>query len=90
MADYSQFYEARDIITQILEQDLIGPVEEYEELTETPSQYYVMGKLYPQNNVEEILDLVRNPILENEVETYDASIALSSQYSPSSMGITVI
>ena len=37
MADYSQFYEARDIITQILEQDLIGPVEEYEELTETPS-----------------------------------------------------
>ena len=48
MADYSKFYEARGIISHILEQDFVGPVTKDECLTELPVQYYIMGKLYPQ------------------------------------------
>lgn len=86
---YSEFYEARQIIQQILEQDLIGPVEEFEILSELPTQYYIMGKLYPQNNSVEIIDEIQNPILEND-EDYDASISLSNQFNPASMAITVM
>ena len=89
MADYSKFYEAREVVSDILERDFIGPVDKDECLAEYPVQYYIMGKLYPQKNSAEALDLARNPLLENEVETYDASISLSNQNNPSSMGITV-
>lgn len=89
MADYSKFYEARGIISHILEQDFVGPVTKDECLTELPVQYYIMGKLYPQKDTTEALDLARNPLLENQIETYDASISLSNQNNPSSMGITV-
>lgn len=86
---YSKFYEARQIIRQILEKDLVGPVEDFEILSELPTQYYIMGKLYPQNISVDILDETQNPILEND-EDYDASISLSNQFNPSSMAITVI
>ena len=89
MADYSKFYEARGIVSHILEQDFIGPVTKDECLAELPVQYYIMGKLYPQKDTAEALDLARNPLLENEIETYDASISLSNRNNPSSMGITV-
>lgn len=88
MPDYTKFYEARQIITDILRDDLVGPVQPEEVLPELPTQYYIMGKLYPQCENGDVMDLVRNPILENEVETYDASISLSNQKNPSSMGIT--
>lgn len=88
MADYSEFYSAREIIAEILEKDFIGPVTNDEVLTEFPLQYYIMGKLYPQDDDSEVLDLARNPLLENAAETYDASISLSNQKNPSSMGIT--
>lgn len=88
MPDFSEFYNARKIITEIMEKDLIGPVKEDETLTEFPLQYYIMGKLYPQDDNSEVLDLARNPFLENALETYDASISLSNQRNPSSMGIT--
>ena len=89
MADYSKFYDARKVVSRILEQDFIGPVTKDECLAELPVQYYIMGKLYPQKDTVEALDLARNPLLENEIETYDASISLSNQNNPSSMGITV-
>lgn len=89
MGKYSKYYEARDIVTRILFQDFVGPVYEDECLAELPIHYYIMGKLYPQSNSDEALDLARNPLLENEVETYDASVSLSNQNNPSSMGITV-
>lgn len=88
MPDYSKFYEARDIITGILKDDLVGPVRPDEILPELPTQYYIMGKLYPQNESGEVIDLVRNPLLENAIETYDASISLSNQKNPSSFGLT--
>ena len=89
MADYSKFYEARSVVSEILRQDFIGPVSNDECLLELPVQYYIMGKLYPQKDATEALDLARNPLLENEIETYDASISLSNQNNPSSMGVTV-
>lgn len=88
MPDFSKFYEARAIISRILHDDLIGPVTPEEVISELPTQYYIMGKLYPQSEMGEVIDLVRNPFLENAVETYDASISLSNQKNPSSMGIT--
>ncbi|HAA26335.1 MAG TPA: hypothetical protein DCE11_09535, partial [Ruminiclostridium sp.] len=83
-----RFYTARKVIAEILEKDFIGPVANDEVLTEFPLQYYIMGKLYPQDDDSEALDLARNPLLENAAETYDASISLSNQKNPSSMGIT--
>ena len=72
MPDYSKYYEARTIISKILHDDLIGPVTSEEVIPELPTQYYIMGKLYPQSESGEVIDLVRNPFLENAVETYDA------------------
>lgn len=88
MPCYEKYYEARKIVTDILKKDFIGPVSEDEILYELPTQYYIMGKLYPQGKPGDILDSARNPVLENEAESYDASISLSNQRDPSSMGIT--
>lgn len=88
MPDYSKFYEARNIITDILQQDLVGPVKDDEVLSELPTQYYIMGKLYPQNNMVDPVDTARNPFLENEADIYDASASLSNQRNPSSLGVT--
>lgn len=88
MKDYSAFYAARDIVSEILRQDFIGPVIKDETLTELPLQYYLMGKLYPKEDITEELDMARNPFLENAAESYDSSISLSNQKNPSSMGIT--
>ncbi len=88
MQDYAKFYEAREIVTGILRADLLGPVSEDEVLSELPTQYYIMGKLYPQSEMGEVVDLAWNPLLENEMEAYDISISLSNQKNPSAMGIT--
>ena len=88
MADFREYYKAREIITEILSKDLLGPASEDEILSERPTQYYILGKLYPQNTNMVIQDTARNPLLENEIETYDASVSLSNQKNPSSMAIT--
>lgn len=88
MADYSEFYRARNIINDILEKDLVGPVYDDEVLVEIPVSYYVMGKLYPPKDQTETEDMARNPFLETGTESYDASISLTNQLNPSSMGIT--
>ena len=60
MADYSKFYDARKVVSRILDQDFIGPVTKDECLAELPVQYYIMGKLYPQKNTAEALDLAES------------------------------
>ena len=52
MQNYSQYYKARDIIEEFMVKDLIGPVAEDEVLDESPLNYYLMGKLYPQADIE--------------------------------------
>src|SRR5574344_980005 len=88
MAHFNEFYDARDKITEILEKDFIGPVTEDECLSELPLQYYLMGKLYPQETTEEELDVSEDLCLESAMETYDASVSLSNQTNPSSVGLT--
>jgi len=88
MARYDDFYKARDKITEIMAKDFIGPVSSEEVLAEEPSQYYIMGKIYPQGTNEEDLDLTGDLYLENALENYDSSVSLSNQSNPSSVGIT--
>ena len=46
MHKFDEYYEARNIITEIIKQDLLGPVKE-DEIIEDPVRYYIAGKLYP-------------------------------------------
>lgn len=92
MPDFQNYYKARSIVADLLKKDLLGPVEESEIFAEIPTQYYITGKLYPQDKScsvevdEEVSSL--DSILENKFDAYDSSISLSNQMKPSSMGIT--
>lgn len=88
MKDYKEYYKARNTVEEILRKDFIGPVIDDEVIAETPLQYYIMGKLYPQSTESEILDLARNPFLESENDSYDSGLALSNVSNPSSAGLT--
>lgn len=88
MNDYQEYYKARKKVEEILRKDFIGPVIDDEVIAETPLQYYIMGKLYPQSAENEILDLARNPFLESENDAYDTGLSLSNVSNPSSSGIT--
>lgn len=46
MNKFDEYYEARNIITEIMKKDLLGPVKE-DEVIEDPVKYYIAGKLYP-------------------------------------------
>lgn len=83
---YTDFYAARDLITEILEKDFIGPVEPDEWLSVTPSRYYLAGKLYPQHSETESEEDLR--IADNEIMETDTSLPLSGQNKPSSMALT--
>lgn len=88
MGTYNKFYEARGLVTQILEQDLVGPVDDDESIHDLPTTYYIAGKLYPQRTVIDASEVdVESPI-ESVTDTYDSSISLSNQREPSSMGLT--
>ena len=64
---YEKFYEARDKITSLLEEDLIGPVDQKEVLHENPERYYLMAKLYPQTS-NSINTSANNPMQGNKNE----------------------
>lgn len=88
MGGFDAFYEARDIITEILEKDLIGPVREDEVITELPTSYYVAGKLYPQEALADADVDGDESGLDGVLDSYDASISMFSQQRPSCAGIT--
>lgn len=85
---FQKYYDARNEIIEIVQKDLVGPVLEDEILIEAPTQYYTMGKLYPNNNDIDLLDISRTASIETAVDTYDASLASTNMRNPSSMGIT--
>lgn len=85
---FDEYYKARNTVEEILFKDFIGPVYDDEVIAENPAQYYIMGKLYPQSEETEILDLARNPFLESENDSYDTGLSLSNVINPSSAGIT--
>lgn len=92
MGKYYDFYKARHIINDILDKDFVGPVKTDEILSESPASYYIMGKLYPQDIEDGILDLASQPVLDDDSYDggYDSALSLSNGIWPSSMGITFI
>ena len=51
----NDYYSARDHVVEILRKDFLGPVTEDEILTELPLDYYILGKLYPQESDSTII-----------------------------------
>ena len=83
--DYQKYYEAREIVREILEKDFLGPLAADEVIKEYPVTYYIVGKLYPQkcrfaaewSGSEDMEDLEDEP-----------GIALDNGSAPSSMGFS--
>jgi hypothetical protein len=86
--NYQKHYDARDIIEDIMEEDLIGPLQENEIISDTdPIKYYSMGILYPQGYMIEQTENEKNPT-EDGSESQDKSIDLSNSAYPSSFGLS--
>lgn len=88
MGQFTAYYKARKEIENILRDDLAGPVFDDEILDELPTQYYIMGKLYPQKD---------NSMIESNTQSdyalFDETsslLSMSSERQPSAMGMTFI
>ena len=88
MGRYSEYYDARDKISNIVREDLIGPVMDDEIIDELPIQYYVMGKLYPKDSTCQTEGPERTTVFENESYVQDSTLASTNMKNPSAMGIT--
>ncbi len=83
---YDKFYNARDIITEIISKDLLGPVEEDEIICgESPLDYYIVGKLYPKD--ADVSNLCMSADDCGELDSED-TISLSNGKFPSSFSIS--
>lgn len=86
---YTDFYEARNLISEILEKDLVGPVTENEWLATRPSYYYISGKLYAQKeNISAEETETTLQIADNDLIEADPALPLSGQLQPASMALT--
>ncbi len=85
---FSEFYEARSIITDIISKDLLGPVEKNEIIcNDRPLDYYILGKLYPvDTEADMVLGMSADDCGELDEEN---SISLCNGKNPSSFGISV-
>lgn len=94
MPSFDEYYKAREEITNIVKMDLVGPVTEKEVLIEGPTQYYVMGKLYPrfekeeENEPDAEVDVTTNSGMDQNTDFYDCALASTNILEPSTMGIT--
>lgn len=82
---YTDFYKARDLITKIISEDLLGPVEENEILKESPVSYYLTGKIYPRN-IAKIED--ERIQIDEKIFSEEELIALGNEGYPSVMGLS--
>ena len=58
MSDYKKYYEARDLMQEIIRADLLGPMTgENEEIIKVkyPTTYYIVGKLYPVSQTTQMV-----------------------------------
>lgn len=85
---FSEYYEARSIITEIISKDLLGPVENNEIICDDrPLDYYILGKLYPvDTEADMVLGMSADDCGELDEEN---SISLCNGKNPSSFGISV-
>lgn len=87
---FEEFYQAQSVVEDIIRRDLIGPVEENEILEELPSQYYIMGKLYPQRQNQELEEETSEKV-DKDTEAGEAlSPKPENNFNQSSMGITFV
>lgn len=87
MGKYDKYYEARNVIYDIVRSDLLGPVYDDEVINEAPTSYYIMGKLYPKTDSDgEKDDNTRCADIEAAEE--GNSLAAANMKEPRAMGIT--
>ena len=84
----NDYYSARDHVVEILRKDFLGPVTEDEILTELPLDYYILGKLYPQESDSTIIGGFSSEDC-GDLEDEDV-ISLCNGSNPSSCGITFL
>lgn len=85
--DYSKYYEARDQVVKIMKNDLLGPLDEKEIICgERPLDYYIVGKLYPQQSDAE--NVSQSSADDCGVLDEEDSISLCNGRNPSSFGIS--
>lgn len=87
MNKYQEYYDARNAIVGIVKEDLLGPVFDDEVINESPTSFYILGKLYPITEKQTEND---DNCTATELEKLDEDFALVSTNSkePSAMGIT--
>ena len=85
---FSEYYEARNIVTEIISKDLLGPVEKDEIIcNDRPLDYYILGKLYPvDTEADMVLGMSADDCGDLDEEN---SISLCNGRNPSSFGISV-
>ncbi len=87
MGKYTKYYDARKRITEIVKEDIIGPVFDNEVINETPTSYYIMGKLYPLTKEDMGGDDVGTSA-DLELLDIDNALSTTNVRDPRSMGIT--
>lgn len=86
---FDKYYEARQIVEEIIRDDLLGPVESDEVICgERPADYYILGKLYPQNTSAEMESRGSSTEDCGEIDAED-SISLCNNKKPSSFGVSI-
>ena len=83
--DYCEYYKARNIVKEILEKDLLGPLSDDEVIDDYPVVYYVTGKLYPQDCRYEVERISSEDVGETDEEQV---ILSDTGVVPSSMGMS--
>ena len=88
MAEYKNYYEAREKVVEVMSADLLGPVKCDEILCdEWPLDYYILGKLYPQGfGVNETSKSSSEDCGELDDEV---GVSLSNSRNPSSFGLSI-
>ena len=86
---YDKYYDARKIVEEIIEKDLLGPVEDEEIICgERPSDYYILGKLYPLNSSADVNNSETSTDDCGNIDSED-SISLCNNNKPSSFGVSI-
>ncbi|CBK74201.1 hypothetical protein CIY_14020 [Butyrivibrio fibrisolvens 16/4] len=83
--NYEKYYEARDIVKEIIEKDLLGSLDDEEIINDYPISYYILGKLYPQqciteteiSNAEDAGELDDEPAVAADTGRFPSSIGIS-------------
>ncbi len=87
MGKYTEYYNARRKVVEIVKEDLVGPVTEDEIINELPTSYYIMGKLYP-NTKENIEHDDIGTSADLEALDLDNALSATNVRDPRSMGVT--